>query len=46
MKRIDRIRALTVSEMAELIIESNYIAEENLNFVQTNVQRNLTQTFR
>lgn len=32
MKRIDRIRALTVSEMAELILESDYIADDNLDF--------------
>lgn len=32
MKRIDRIRTMTASEMAELILESDYIAEENLDF--------------
>lgn len=32
MKRIDRIRAMTVSEMAELILESDCIADDNLDF--------------
>lgn len=41
MKRIDRIRTMTASEMAELILKSDCIAEGNLDFCPNKCEEKL-----